>query len=60
MGPSPLTRAQSLRVFRACYFLGEGPNIDIVPSPLPCEVQLKKLDFMPLQYHAKAKVLYAI
>jgi hypothetical protein len=41
MGLSPLTRAQSLRVFRACCFPGEGPSIDTVPSPLPCEVQQK-------------------
>jgi hypothetical protein len=40
-GPSPLIRAQSLRVFRACCFLGEGPIIDTVPSPLPCGVQPK-------------------
>jgi hypothetical protein len=40
-GPSPLIRAQSLRVFRACYFPGEGPSIDTVPSPLPRGVQQK-------------------
>jgi hypothetical protein len=41
MGPSPLIRAHSLWVFWACYFLGEGPNIDTVPSPLPRGVQQK-------------------
>jgi hypothetical protein len=41
MGPSPLIRAQSLRVFWACCFLGEGPSIDIVPSPLLRGVQQK-------------------
>jgi hypothetical protein len=41
MGSSPLTKAQSLRVFRACYFLSEGPSIATVPSPLPREVQQK-------------------
>jgi hypothetical protein len=35
MVPSPLIRAQSLQ------FLGEGPSIDTVPSPLPHEVQQK-------------------
>jgi hypothetical protein len=41
MGPSPLIRAQSLWVFWACYFLGEGPSTDTVPSPLPFGVQQK-------------------
>jgi hypothetical protein len=40
-GPSPLIRAQSLRVFGACYFPGEGPSVDTVRSPLPREVQQK-------------------
>jgi hypothetical protein len=39
MGSSPLIRAQSLWVFWACCFLGEGPSIDTVPSPLPRGVQ---------------------
>jgi hypothetical protein len=39
MGSSPLTRAQSLRVFWACCFLGEGSSIDTMPSPLLREVQ---------------------
>jgi hypothetical protein len=41
MGSSPLIRAQSLRVFRACYFPGEGPNIDTVPSPFHMEYNRK-------------------
>jgi hypothetical protein len=40
-GPSPLIRAQSLWVFWACYFPGEGPSIDTVPRPLPRGVQQK-------------------
>jgi hypothetical protein len=40
-GPSPLARAQSSWVLRACYFLGEGPSIDTVPSPHSCGVQQK-------------------
>jgi hypothetical protein len=41
MGPSPLIRAQYLRVFWACCFPGEGPSIDTVPSPLLRGVQQK-------------------
>jgi hypothetical protein len=41
MGPSLLIRAQSLWVFRACCFPGEGPSIDTVPSPLSRGVQQK-------------------
>jgi hypothetical protein len=41
MGPSPLIRAQSLRVFWARCFLGEGPSKDTMPSPLPRGVQQK-------------------
>jgi hypothetical protein len=40
-GSSPLIRAQSLRVFQACCFPGEGPSTDTVPSPLPHGVQQK-------------------
>jgi hypothetical protein len=41
MGPSPLIRAQSLWVFLACCFPGEGPSIDTMPSPLLRGVQQK-------------------
>jgi hypothetical protein len=41
MSPSPLIRAQSLGVFRACCFPSEGPSIDTVPCPLPREVHQK-------------------
>jgi hypothetical protein len=41
MGPSPLIRAQSLQVFWACCFSGEGPSIDTMPSLLPRGVQQK-------------------
>jgi hypothetical protein len=40
-GASPLIRAQSLRVFWACCFPGEGPSTDTMASPLPRGVQQK-------------------